>query len=298
MFINHKFWGFLKSFKMLDEHITYVDYSDVPWFDCKERILLNVPQALTGNTPPFNCFVHSEECLASCIWKINLTNKYRLSNGILEGFGPAEAVGLHLLTPVSVKEKVEWRCKGKTGLLFFTSEVCSLQASFPLQMQQQKGALPLLPSPYMHPPTPTPELQPCTATLDSFSISYSSLHSIHFLLTNQAALLERTNADFNKMWILYTQIHTGHSRCCLSQDREAFVLPSLGAFIRCPWEKQKILGGEDGSSQECLKWEGYSILHSWLARVDTRGSRCVPCTRVWRRSRVPRKMCLLWGHVR
>lgn len=54
-------------------------------------------------------------------------------------------------SPVSTEKKVERWCRGKPGLLFFTSEVCSLQASFPLQMQPQKGGLPLLPSPSVHP---------------------------------------------------------------------------------------------------------------------------------------------------
>ena len=93
---------------------------------------------------------------------------------------------------------------GKPGLLFFTSEICSLQASFPLQMQQQKGALPCLPSPYTRPA----ELQSCTATLDYFFFSSPSLHTIHFPLSTRAALSQRARASSDTRWLLNTRTHT------------------------------------------------------------------------------------------
>lgn len=70
--------------------------------------------------------------------RINLTNKLRLSKW--------NSVGLQLETslPVSIERKGEGGAGGKPGLLFFTSEVCSLQAASALQM-------PFLPSPYLHP---------------------------------------------------------------------------------------------------------------------------------------------------
>lgn len=76
---------------MLDEHVTYIGYSDAPRFGCKEQVLLHVPQVRMGSIPPFSCFVHNKGCLASySVWKKNLTNKYRLSK--------RNSVGLRLET--------------------------------------------------------------------------------------------------------------------------------------------------------------------------------------------------------
>lgn len=65
-------------------------------------------------------------------------------------------------------------------------------------MQQQKGALPLLPL-TLHAPPGAAVLHGHGGTVDYLFISYSSLRSIHFPLTNQAALLGKTSAYFNKM---------------------------------------------------------------------------------------------------
>lgn len=59
---------------------------------------------------------------------------------------------------------------------------------------QTTEACPFLPSPYTHHPMKAgaTALQNYIATLDYLFISYSSLHCINFLLTNQALLLEKT----------------------------------------------------------------------------------------------------------
>ena len=78
MLINPKFlFIFSRGFKILGEHTTCNDYSDVPWFGCKERNASKCPQAQMGSIAPLNCFKHSNEYLALHTWKINLTNKYK-----------------------------------------------------------------------------------------------------------------------------------------------------------------------------------------------------------------------------
>lgn len=56
-------------------------------------MLQNVPQLQKSNVVSFNCFIQNNECLALHIWKINLTNEYRLSK--------RNSVGLQLETSSS-----------------------------------------------------------------------------------------------------------------------------------------------------------------------------------------------------
>ena len=115
------------------------------------------------------------------------------------------------------------------------------------------------------------------ATVAYLFISYSSHHSIHFPLTNQAALLWKTSACFNKMWIPYTQSHS-HSRCCLSQNRKAFVLPRLeylylDIFTSRPMRKTKILGDKGRASNSIWNGEGISF-YAALIRQSTLSDKC------------------------
>lgn len=67
------------------------------------------------------------------------------------------------------------------------------------------------------------------STVDYLFISYSSLHSIHFSLTNQAALLGKTGAYYNKMLILYAQSHT--AILDVACDRKAFMYPRHEEYL-------------------------------------------------------------------
>lgn len=127
---------------------------------------------------------------------LNPTNKLRLSRWNSVGASARD------ISSSQHGGKGRGRCRGKPGLLFFTSEVCSLQAASTLQMQQPKGT---------RPPLPSPELQSCTGAFDYFFISCSSLPSIRSPLTNQAALGGRTP--------VHASLHS-RSRCRLSQHRE------------------------------------------------------------------------------
>lgn len=172
---------------MLDEHVTYIGYSDAPRFGCKEQVLLHVPQVRMGSIPPFSCFVHNKGCLASySVWKKNLTNKYRLSK--------RNSVGLRLETsPTSRYWEGERWWRGEAWPFVLHSEVCSLQAA-PLQMQQQE--------PCLAPRTPR------AAVLHShgawFLYQLFTLRSIH---PHQPVRQPRgrTRAYFTGTWILYTR---------------------------------------------------------------------------------------------
>lgn len=100
---------------------------------------------------PFNCFIHSNEHLPLYTWKTNLANKYRLLKVIPRGCS---------LRPPRLLYWGKGRAMaGKPALLFLTSEVCSLQASFPLQCSHRRG-LPLPPSPSVLPRCCSPALPP------------------------------------------------------------------------------------------------------------------------------------------
>lgn len=136
----------------------------------------------------------------------------------------------------------------KTGLLFFTSEVCSHHVSLILQMQTTE-ACPFLPSPYTHHPMKAgaTALQNYIATLDYLFISYSSLHCINFLLTNQALLLEKTDYFFQINVFIATQIHTGKS-CAMSWREKGNYLLLLGDF-----QLMLLFGYIIGKSSNCVQ---------------------------------------------
>lgn len=65
---------------------------------CNILVILMYPDSLVGNRDTskccpttdwqhclFNCFIHKNECLALYVWKINLTNEYRLLKCNSEG---------------------------------------------------------------------------------------------------------------------------------------------------------------------------------------------------------------------
>lgn len=145
----------------------------------------------------------------------------------------------------------------KTGLLFFTSEVCSHHASLVLQMQTTE-AHPFLPSPYTHHPMKAGAtvLQNYIATLDYLFISYSSLHCINFPLTNQTFLLERLFDYFFQINVFgATQIHMGDlSATCLGdrkgitcslQETSSVSPPVSAAIWGYSWKKKKHICGRD-----------------------------------------------------
>lgn len=84
----------------------------------------------------------------------------------------------------------------------------------------------------------SPELQSCTAALDYFFISYSSLPSIRSPRTNQAALWGRTPAAFNKVWLPYRQVHTAVlDVACHSTERKR--VPTLGYLYEVSSEENQ-----------------------------------------------------------
>lgn len=138
----------------------------------------------------------------------------------------------------------------KTGLLFFTSEVCSHHASLVLQMQTTE-AHPFLPSPYTHHPMKARAtvLQNYIGTLDYLFISYSSLHCINFPLTNQTFLLERLLDYFFQINVFRaTQIHMGDS-CCTSQGQKGDYLLLPGGFKCVPTSQCCYLGYSRGKKK-------------------------------------------------
>ena len=80
----------------------------------------------------------------------------------------------------------------------------------------------------------------------------------------------------------HTQTHS-HSRCCLSQNRKAFVLPRLeylylDIFTRRPMRKTKILGDEGRASNSIWNGEGISFCTA-LIRQSTLSDKCEYHTR-------------------
>lgn len=145
-------------------------------------------------------------------------------------------------------EKGRGRCRGETWP--FVLHIWSLLTAGRLRTSnattERTPASPSLSLPA------SPELQSCTAVLDDFFISYSSLPSIRSPLTNQAALWGRTPAAFNKVWLPYTQVHTAVlDVACHSTAQRGSVSPHLGTFMRCPLRKIKVFGDEDRTS---LMW--------------------------------------------
>lgn len=156
-------------------------------------------------------------------------------------------------------------------------------------MQQQKGALPPLPQPCMHPPSAA-ILHGHGATVDYLFISYSSPHSIHFPLTNQAALLGKTGAYFNKMWILYTQIHSAILDVACHRTERHSCSPDLDTSTECPLRKTEIWVDEDRTSNSGKSITPYTALISQSGHTDT--SMCVSCICMWMCSwGSPSKMC-------